>query len=116
MRWAGRWPEVVFALEGCRHLTRLLERDLLTAGLRVVRVPTRLMASARRGARQPGKSDPIDAEAVAIAALGHDDLPVAQLDGRPVRSSCWSTTAATWSASLPRRRLPYPAVGSSSRR
>lgn len=79
--WAAQWPEVVFALEDCRHLTRRLERDLLGAGHRVVRVPTRLMAGARRGARQPGKSDPIDAEAVALAALRHPDLPVAELDG-----------------------------------
>lgn len=79
--WAAQWPEVRFALEDCRHLTRRLERDLLTAGQQVVRVPTRLMAGARRGGRQPGKSDPIDAEAVALAALRHDDLPVADLDG-----------------------------------
>jgi len=79
--WAAQWPEVRFALEDCRHLTRRLERDLLTAGHQVVRVPTRLMAGARRGGRQPGKSDPIDAEAVALAALRHDDLPVAELDG-----------------------------------
>ena len=32
-------------------------------------MPTRLMAGARRAGRQPGKSDPIDAEAVAVAAL-----------------------------------------------
>ena len=79
--WAAQWPEVRFALEDCRHLTRRLERDLLTAGQQVVRVPTRLMAGARRGGRQPGKSDPIDAEAVALAALRHGDLPVAELDG-----------------------------------
>jgi transposase len=79
--WAGQWPQVRFALEDCRHLTRRLEQDLLAAGHRVVRVPTRLMAGARRGGRQPGKSDPIDAEAVALAALRHDDLPTAELDG-----------------------------------
>lgn len=39
---------VRFALEDCRHLTRRLESDLLAAGQRVVRVPTRLMAGARR--------------------------------------------------------------------
>jgi transposase len=33
------------------------------------------------GRNQPGKSDPIDAEAVALAALRHPDLPVAELDG-----------------------------------
>jgi transposase len=39
------------------------------------------MAGARRSGRAPGKSDPIDAEAVALAALRHDGLPVAELDG-----------------------------------
>lgn len=81
VRWAAQWPEVCFALEDCRHLTRRLERDLLTAGQRVVRVPTRLMATARRTGRQLGKSDPIDAEAVALAALREPGLPVAELDG-----------------------------------
>lgn len=44
-------------------------------------MPTRLMAAARRGSRQAGKSDPIDALAVAHAALRELDLPVAQMDG-----------------------------------
>jgi transposase len=47
----------------------------------VVRVPTRLMAEERRGVREEGTSDPIDALAVARAALREPDLPVAQLDG-----------------------------------
>ncbi len=55
LRWSTRWDEVTFALEDCRHLTRRLERDLLTAGCRVVRVPTRLMANARRSGRHPGQ-------------------------------------------------------------
>ena len=42
-----------WAVEDCRHLTRRLEADLLRAGQRVVRVPTRLMATARRAGRQP---------------------------------------------------------------
>ena len=63
-------------------MTRGLERDLLAAGHRLVRVATRLMAQARAQGRQPGKSDPIDAEAVALAALRHHHrLPVAELDG-----------------------------------
>jgi transposase len=79
--WAGRWPEHVFALEDCRHLTRRFERDLLVAGEPAVRVPTRLMAETRHGGRDRGKSDPIDALAVARAALREPDLPVVQLDG-----------------------------------
>ncbi len=81
VRWSAQFDQVTFALEDCRHLTRRLETDLLAAGCRMVRVPTRLMAGARRAAREPGKSDPIDAEAVAVAALRHPDLPVAELDG-----------------------------------
>jgi transposase len=81
LRWARQFEEVEFALEDCRHLTRRLEGDLLAAGQRVIRVPTRLMADARRAGRERGKSDPIDAEAVALAALRHPDLPVASLDG-----------------------------------
>jgi transposase len=80
-RWASEWPERTFALEDCRHLSRSLERDLLRAGERVVRVPPKLMAGARRSSREPGKSDPIDALAVARAALREPDLPVAALDG-----------------------------------
>jgi transposase len=79
--WASQWPERAWAVEDCRHLSRRLERDLLGAGERVVRVPPKLMAGARRGARTPGKSDPIDALAVARAALREPGLPVACLDG-----------------------------------
>jgi transposase len=81
VRWAARWPERRFALEDCRHVTRRFEADLLAAGEAVVRVPTRLMAGERRGGRERGKSDPIDALAVARAALREPELPVAQLDG-----------------------------------
>lgn len=80
VRWAARFPERRFALEDTRHLSRRLSSDLLGAGQSVVWVPTRLMAGARRSGREPGKSDPIDALAVARAAL-REDLPVAALDG-----------------------------------
>jgi transposase len=81
LRWAAAYPERKWALEDCRHLSRRLEADLLRAGERVVRVPPKLMAGARRSARTKGKSDPIDALAVARAALREPDLPAAQLDG-----------------------------------
>ena len=81
LTWSRRWPERTWALEDCRHLTRRLEADLLKAGESVRRVPTKLMAGARRSAREPGKSDPIDALSVARAALREPDLPVARLDG-----------------------------------
>ena len=81
LAWACRWPGRRWALEDCRHLTRRLEADLLAAGETVLRVPTHLMAEARRSGRERGKSDPIDALAVARAAVREPDLPVARLDG-----------------------------------
>jgi transposase len=81
VRWAARFPTRRFAIEDCRHLSRRLAADLLRVGERVVRVPPKLMAGARRSAREPGKSDPIDALAVARAALREPGLPVATLEG-----------------------------------
>jgi transposase len=82
VRWADRFgAERRWAVEDCRHLSRRLEADLLAAGERIMRVPPKLMAHARDAARTYGKSDPIDALAVARAALREPDLPVARLDG-----------------------------------
>ena len=86
LRWAERFgPERRFAVEECRHLSRRLEAGLLASGQALVRVPPKLMAHAREGARTYGKSDPIDALAVARAALREPDLPVARLDGPVAR-------------------------------
>jgi transposase len=84
LAWArGLGAERVWALEDCRHVSGAFERFLVVRGERVVRVATRLMAGERRGARERGKSDLIDALAVARAALreGIDRLPIAELAG-----------------------------------
>jgi transposase len=73
--------ERVFAVEDCRHVSGGLERHLIARGERTVRVAPKLMASHRRTDRTFGKSDPIDAKAVAIAALRHRELPEARLAG-----------------------------------
>ncbi len=82
--WArGLDGERVWALEDCRHVAGSFERFLIARGERVLRVPTKLMADSRRAARTRGKSDSIDAGAVARAALreGLNTLPAAHLDG-----------------------------------
>jgi len=72
-----------WAVEDVRHVAGGLVRDLLGAGELVVFVPPKLTAGARRGGRERGKSDPIDALAVARAALREDaELPSARLDGQ----------------------------------
>jgi transposase len=75
-------PERVWAIEDCRHVSGSFERFLVAGGERVVRVAPRLMGEARKGTRARGKSDSIDALAVARAALkeGPETLPAAQLD------------------------------------
>lgn len=85
LSWAQQWHERRWALEDCRHLTRRLEGDMLRAGEAIVRVPPKMMAAERQGTRTVGKSDPIDAEAVARAALRDPDLPVARLEGESRR-------------------------------
>jgi transposase len=81
VKWAAQWESRRWAIEDCRHISRRLEVDLLAVGELVVRVPPKMMAGQRRSARTRGKSDPIDAVAVARAALHEPDLPVASLDG-----------------------------------
>jgi transposase len=74
--------ERIWALEDCRHVSGSLERFLVDHGERVVRVPPKLMGQSRKGERARGKSDPIDALAIARAALreGPETLPAAHLD------------------------------------
>jgi len=82
LAWArGLDGEHRFAIEDCRHVSGSLERFLIGRGERVVRVPPKLTARARRTARARGKSDPIDARAVAEAALREPSLPEARLSG-----------------------------------
>lgn len=82
LRWARRefGEQLRWGIEDCRHLSARLERDMLGAGQEVVRVPPKLMAQARASSRERGKSDPIDALAVARAVLREPDLPSASHD------------------------------------
>ena len=103
--WAqGLSADRLWALEDVRSVSRGLERLLVARRERVVRVPPKLMAGARRGARAFGKSDSIDALAIARAALGHPNLPVALRTGRRARSSCSSITARRSCGSAARPR------------
>lgn len=74
-------PDRIWAIEDVRNLSGGLERFLLIAGERVVRVPPKLMSKVRKSAREYGKSDPIDATAIARAALREPDLPPAAFTG-----------------------------------
>jgi transposase len=78
-RWAD--TELRFAVEDCRAVSTRLERALLSAGQSVVRVPPHLTAGMRQSARTRGKSDPIDALAIARVVLREPHLPIAHHNG-----------------------------------
>ena len=66
VKWVAQFGgERMWAIEDCRNMSRRFESELLAAGETVIRVPTKMMAGTRRSARESGKSDPIDAAAVA---------------------------------------------------
>jgi transposase len=85
VRWARELDEErVWAIEDCRSCSRRLEQALVAAGERVIRVPPHRMGASRKGERESGKSDEIDALAVARAVVkdGIEQFPVAFLNER----------------------------------
>jgi transposase len=79
---AGVGQERVWAIEDCRHVSARLEAALIAAGERVIRVPAAMTGQARKVSRTAGKSDRIDARAVALAVVrdGVESFPVAFTD------------------------------------
>jgi Transposase len=64
-------PERVWAIEDCRHVSGRLERFLLGRGERILRVPPKLMAGARKTAREPGPERQHQ-DAQTVVGLGRD--------------------------------------------
>jgi transposase len=84
--WASSFgAERLWAVEDCRQLTRWLEQQLLSVGEDLVRVPPKLTVPERRAGRTRGKSDPIDALAIARAALREPGLSRPRADERIYR-------------------------------
>ena len=93
LRWAlDVDSDRVWAIEDCRYVSRRLEQALLAAGERVVRVPPKMMGQSRRAERQTGKSDEIDALAVARAVVK---------DGADERSRPQPSVADQWRGVCP---------------
>ena len=84
--WASSLSsERLWAVEDCRQLTRWLEQQLLSVGEDLVRVPPKLTVPERRAGRTRGKSDPIDALAIARAAIREPCLSPPRPDERVYR-------------------------------
>lgn len=75
LRWAERWPERIWAVEGAAGLGHLLAQGLVASEETVLDVPATLAARARLLARGHGrKTDGIDAASVARVAQSQPDL------------------------------------------
>ena len=89
---AGLEQERVWAIEDCRHVSARLEAALIAAGERVIRVPAAMTSQARKVSRTAGKSDPIDARAVALVVVrdGIESFPQAFCDEQAmeIRARC----------------------------
>jgi transposase len=84
--WAAGFDgQRLWAVEDCRQLTGWLERQLLAVGEELVRVPPKLTVPERRAGRTRGKSDPIDALAIARAAIREPGLSRPRPDERAYR-------------------------------
>jgi transposase len=83
--WAQAWPERTWAVEGARGLGRLLARQLVAAGERVLDVQPELAARVRlREAGDTNKTGPDDARSVAVAALRSKGRQEVTADGHAV--------------------------------
>ncbi len=96
LAWAGQWPERVWAVEGAWYLGRGVAQYLAAEGEQVHEVSGRLTAKRRTRAVRPGKSDRLDAHAVALLLREEAArLPrVLAQDDQTAAVQLWSRTQA----------------------
>ena len=83
-RWAKRFPERRWAVEGAGVIGRPLAQKLLAAGERVVDVPPKLSSRVRvLSTGNARKNDRLDATFIALAALRNDRLTSVQTEDGP---------------------------------
>ena len=101
----GRDGERVWAIEDCRNVSGALERFLLRAGERVIRVHPKLMATRAQG-RAPSRQVRCDRRDRGRAGSDPRARSAGRLSrrARSARSRGWSTTARSWSPSAPASR------------
>jgi transposase len=80
-----RWPERVWAVEGCNGIGRHLAQRLVADGETVVDVPAKLSARARVFSTGQGRrTDATDAHSIAVVAVRTPGLQVVAVDGELV--------------------------------
>lgn len=85
LRWAARWPQRQWAVEGARGVGRLLAQQLVARGEVVIDVPAALSTKVRLLSGGSGrKTDAADAVAAGLAAIHRHDLPRVVVEGECV--------------------------------
>jgi transposase len=101
-RWAKRWPERRWAVEGASGLGRTLAQQLVGEGEPVLDVPAKLAARVRLLSAGHGrKSDAHDAVSVPWPPMGPGGLARSASRTTPASCGCCRTAAMTWCVSAP---------------
>lgn len=78
--WMKRYPEHVIGIEGSQRYGKALAKGLEVRGESVFEVPASLTGRERKRRRNDGKSDPVDAAAIARVVARGEGLAVARRD------------------------------------
>lgn len=106
---ARRWPDRLWAVEGCGGIGKHLAQRLVADGEPVVDVPAKLSARARVFSTGQGrKTDATDAHSVAVVALHAPNLRHVSTDDTGPRSGCWSTAVTNSGGPTHRHHQPCP--------
>lgn len=92
-----RWPERVWAVEGCQDVGRHLAQRLVADNEPVLDVPAKLSARARVFSTGQGrKTDATDAHSIAVVACAPLVYGPYRSMTPPSRCTCWSTDVTSW--------------------
>jgi transposase len=102
-RWAGRWSQRCWAVEGAHSIGRALAQRLVGDGEQVLEVPAKLAARVRVLPVGHGrKRDPDDAVSVAVAARNAPARRRVGVEDQAVVLHLVTSGARTWSRPAPR--------------
>ncbi len=102
VKWAAKWPERTWAVEGAGGLGHLLAQQLVAAGELVLDVQPKLAARVRLlEAGDSNKNDPNDALSVAVAALRSRARRQVRADDHAGVLRVWSRRRAKNQAACP---------------
>jgi transposase len=103
---ARRWPDRLWAVEGCNGIGRHVAQRLVADGEQVVDVPAKLSARARVFSTGHGrKTDATDAHSIAVVAVRTTGLPESRSTTSWWLCGCWPTAVTSSPAPAPAQSI-----------